>query len=128
MKLTWYVAAAKRVAGLALEGKPPDKVLQGAVSLEDWEDWRKTQTDDDHPPSALDALEAADQAEAARVRVADLLDGVTPQQEEIIVGMLERLAEDLTEDEARAAVAKDLGISRSTVRGQLLRLRQKQSR
>ena len=121
LKLIWYAAAAKRAAEDLLEGDAREEVWEGAEPLVEEIPPEGAIT----PPIALDALVAAEEAEEARDRVADLLNVASPRQEQILAGLQERLAAGLTEDEARAAVAEDLGISRSTLRVQLRLLRQK---
>jgi hypothetical protein len=117
VKLIWYAAAAKRMAEIAIKADAPDTLLHGAEVLNE-----EAQKDDNAPRSALDALVATEEAQG---QVAGLLDVASPVQEKIITALLERLRAGFSEDEARAAVADALGISRSTLRVQLHRLKRK---
>ena len=141
MQLAWYVQAAKRLGELILKGEGPDLEVLGAAAdkclekaipfqlllspdpVDDAGGERSAgdpHLEDESIPDALDSMIAAEEAEG---RIASLLSHATPQQGEILSGLLAKLKEGFSEAEAREAVAEDLGIVPSTVRVHLYGLR-----
>lgn len=121
VKLVWYASAAIREARAALRRGSEEETPRELVTLPD------ARRLPDPSASALDTLVAAEEAQKVRRRVARLFEVASPAQEKILAGILKQLNAGRTPAEAKAAVAKTLGIAPATLRVQLRRLTRKAS-